>query len=200
MSEPTRALEYLVSKLRQWADSEKPLSPTVIGLILEHAAKLQYPLRKVDAVLEPVPEAYGASVVNYSQLQVKDGVLTGTVSSEYLQPKGCTSATPARAPEFKVGDQVIWVSDLPCKPSDSKGIVTGWHTLGSKLLYDVLWTFTDGYKALNIPYLPKNLRLVIKPQDERDDWFTQRIDPYDDRIRYLERFVHGLKSAGVGGK
>jgi hypothetical protein len=34
-----------------------------------------------------------------------------------------------------------------------------------------------------------------KPQDERDNWWTTRIDPYDDRIRNLERFVHGLENA-----
>jgi len=30
----------------------------------------------------------------------------------------------------------------------------------------------------------------IKPQAERDDWWTTRIDPYDDRIRALERWVN----------
>lgn len=33
----------------------------------------------------------------------------------------------------------------------------------------------------------------IKPQAERDDWWTTRIDPYDDRIRELERFRHRVE-------
>lgn len=36
------------------------------------------------------------------------------------------------------------------------------------------------------------LATQIEPQDERDDWFTRRVDPYDDRIRELERFKHRI--------
>lgn len=35
----------------------------------------------------------------------------------------------------------------------------------------------------------------ILSQDERDDWWTARIDPYDDRIRELERFRHRMEAA-----
>jgi hypothetical protein len=34
---------------------------------------------------------------------------------------------------------------------------------------------------------------AIKPQAERDDWWTQRIDPYDDRIRALETKIYDLE-------
>lgn len=35
----------------------------------------------------------------------------------------------------------------------------------------------------------------ITDQAERDDWFTARIDPYDDRIRELERFKYWIEKS-----
>lgn len=50
--------------------------------------------------------------------------------------------------------------------------------------------------SMNTGWLASRFTLNIRAQDERDDWWTARIDPYDDRIRELERFKHRAEDVG----
>jgi hypothetical protein len=87
---------------------------------------------------------------------------------------------------FKIGDMVAHTG-----PAIYEELVEG-H------VYEVIGIISDGpaHRILlagvddraNTGWLASRFTMHIRAQDERDDWWTKRIDPYDDRIRALERW------------
>lgn len=101
--------------------------------------------------------------------------------------------------KFKVGDKVLntggYVGSLTAHSRiyEVSGLVTGAYGRQRILLKDVEDPAKTGW-------LQDRFDLYPAPQDERDDWFTNRIDPYDDRIRELERFRHRIEKSWPADK